>query len=86
MERLRNEPISDAELSMVRNYIMGQYLQQMDGVFSTSSVIRELALNGLNMSFYADVIAAVQRITPARLQMLAQKYLKEEDFKVVLIG
>jgi zinc protease len=86
MERLRTELVSDAELAMVRNYMMGQYLQQLDGVFSTSGVIRELALNGLELDFYTQLMHAVQNITPQRLQDLANQYLKPSDFKTVLIG
>jgi zinc protease len=86
MERLRTEPVPEGELAMVRNYIMGQYLQQLDGVFSTSGVIRELALNGLQLAFYTELMHAVQNITPARLQALAVQYLDPKDFKVVLVG
>jgi predicted Zn-dependent peptidase len=71
---------------MVRNYIMGQYLQQFDGVFSTSGVIRELALNGLELDFYTELMESVLNITPQRLQQLAQQYLNPKDFKTILIG
>lgn len=86
MERLQNERIPEAEMTLVRNYLMGQYLQQLDGVFSTSNVMRELINADLSMAFYEEIIARLQTITPERLQELARLYFHKEAFYEVVIG
>ncbi len=86
MERLQNERIGDEEMSLVRNYLMGQYLQQLDGVFSTSNVMRELINVDLPMSFYGKTIARIKTISPERLQELAQQYLQKDAFYEAVVG
>ncbi len=86
MERLQNERIGDEEMSLVRNYLMGQYLQQLDGVFSTSNVMRELINVDLPMSFYEKTIARIKTISPERLQELAQQYLQKDAFYEAVVG
>ncbi len=86
MERLQNELISDTEMTLVRNYLMGQYLQQLDGVFSTSNIMRELVNVELEMEFYERMIARIKTVTPERLQELAKTYLRKADFYEVVVG
>ena len=86
MDRLCNELIGEDELEMVRNYSMGQYLHQFDGIFSTAGIIRERELLHLPPDFYSQLIAVTQTITAERLQQLAQKYLRRADFLEVVVG
>ncbi|MEY4926304.1 MAG: hypothetical protein RI894_740 [Bacteroidota bacterium] len=86
MDRLQSELISDTEMTLVRNYLMGQYLQQLDGVFSTSNVMRELINVELPMAFYEKMITRIKAITPERLQELAKMYLCKVDFYEVVVG
>ena len=86
IEDLQTNLIPDDELEMVRNYMMGQLLQQLDGAFATSEVIREYTLNNLDEAHFDRMIAAIQHTTPEQLRALAQRYFVKEAFYQVQVG
>jgi predicted Zn-dependent peptidase len=50
MERLRNEPVDEDELLLVRNYMMGSILGDLDGPFQIINRWKNIVLNGLILS------------------------------------
>jgi zinc protease len=84
--RLREEPISDTELYMVKNYLKGYLLTWIDGPFNTAEVIRILVAENVGFNFYEELVETIQNITPAELQLLANKYFQEEDMFEVIAG
>lgn len=80
MELLRNEPVSAEELSLVRNYMMGSILGDLDGPFHIMARWKNMILNQLPETYFYDSIAAIRNTTPAELQELANKYLLPEKF------
>jgi predicted Zn-dependent peptidase len=80
MKRLREEEIPDDELMMVRNYLMGTILGDLDGPFQIIGRWKNLILNGLDSQFFYDTLKTIREITPEELNALAVKYLREEDF------
>jgi len=80
MKRLREDEIPDDELMMVRNYLMGTILGDLDGPFQIIGRWKNLILNGLDSQFFYDTLKTIREITPQELNALADKYLREEDF------
>ncbi|MFT4680378.1 MAG: zinc protease [Flavobacteriales bacterium] len=86
LERLRTEPISEDEMGLVKNYIMGAQLKSVDGPFSLSSKWNGLINFGLTESDYQAFIQEILDITPERLQTLAKTYLEKEMLMEVVAG
>lgn len=86
MKKLREEPVSEDELSMVRNYLLGMLLNGLDGPMNTSDVVRSLVVEGLSEAEFVALAETIRYITPAQLQSLAERYLQPEDFWVVTVG
>jgi predicted Zn-dependent peptidase len=84
--RLRNEPIPAAELELVKNTITGEFMRILDGPFGIADVTIENIQNGTTNDSAVRYLREVRAITPSRLQALARKYLKEEDFVTVVVG
>jgi zinc protease len=84
--RLQNELVSEVELELVKNYLLGQLLNNADGPYSMMDLFISAELNGKDLSFYNDSIEAIYNITPQRIQELAVKYLNWEDFTIVSAG
>lgn len=80
MKRLREEPISDLELSHVKNYMMGSILGDLDGPFHIIARWKNIILNGLPNDHFDNSIAAIRGANSEELQALAQKYLQPELF------
>jgi len=85
MEELRNEPIDDEELLLVRNYMMGSILGDLDGPFHIISRWKNIILNGLNENYFYDQIESIKKVSSTELQELANKYLIAENFYELVV-
>jgi zinc protease len=86
MKKLREHPVSDDEIAMVRNYLLGMLLNGLDGPMNISDVVRSLVVEGLPWESYEALVHTIRHITPAELQQLAQRYLQPGDFWTVTVG
>ncbi len=86
MKRLREELIDQEELDRVKNYMLGELMRSLDGPFSVSDAYRGLLGFGLDYSYYERFEQNVLSVTRQELKDLANKYLVEDDFCVVIAG
>lgn len=86
MEKLQNELVSDEELRMVRNYILGNMLNTVDGPIAISDVVRSFVTEGVSLDAFETFVEKVKSITPIELRELAQKYFNKEDMFEVVVG
>lgn len=86
MQRLIDEPVDDEELDLVRNYMLGEMLREFDGPFNTSDIYRSLLEYEMDFDFYSKMMVVIREITSGQLRELAAKYLKPEDYYVVVAG
>jgi zinc protease len=80
MKDLREELVDEEELLLVRNYLMGSILGDLDGPFQIIARWKNIILNGLDEKYFYDSINIIKTISAEELQQLAQKYLQPEDF------
>jgi len=85
MKRLRDEEIPEEELMMVKNYLMGTILGDLDGPFQIIGRWKNLVLNGLDEGFFNDSVEIIRKIKPGELNELARKYLREEEFYELIV-
>jgi zinc protease len=85
MERLRAEPVDEEELLLVRNYMMGSILGDLDGPFHIVSRWKNIILNDLDGKFFYDQIQTIKNVSAAELQALANKYLHPENFYELIV-
>lgn len=72
MRRLQDEPLSDGELERVRNFMAGDFIRSIDGVFELSERCRQMAATGVTELLSANLAAAIRTVSPAQLQALAR--------------
>lgn len=85
MERLRNEPVDEEELLLVRNYMMGSILGDLDGPFQIINRWKNIILNGLEESYFYQSIDTIKTVSAKELQELANKYLQPENFYELVV-
>jgi zinc protease len=85
MERLRNEPIEQEELSLVRNFMMGSILGDLDGPFQILARWKNIILNGLDESYFYNQIQTIRTVSDKELQELANKYLQPDHFYELVV-
>ena len=85
MKLLREEPVNEEEILLVKNYMMGLNLGHIDGPFEVIARWKNLILNDLDENYFYDSIRIIKEITPVELQALSNKYLQPEDFYELLV-
>lgn len=86
MDRLREERVSDAELEMVRNYMLGDMCRSYENPFSLSDAWAYIETSGLDTDYYCRSLAAIRETLPEEIQLLAQKYFCKENLIEVVAG
>jgi len=85
MKLLREELVDEEELLLVRNYMMGSILGDLDGPFQIIARWKNIILNNLDEKYFYDSINIIKTITAEELQSLARKYLQPEDFYELVV-
>lgn len=85
MKILREEIVDEEELLLVRNYMIGSILGDLDGPFQIIGRWKNLVLNGLKEDYFYNSIQTIKTISAEELQALAQKYLQPEDFYELVV-
>lgn len=85
MKRLQDEPVGDDEMQLVRNYMMGSILGDLDGPFQIIARWKNYILNNLDDKFFYNSIQTIRTVSPEELQQLAKKYLNPEEFYELVV-
>jgi len=85
MKRLREELIDDEELLLVRNYLIGIILGDLDGPFHIISRWKNIILNGLDGNYFYNSIDTIKNIPAEELKQLANTYFAEDKFYELVV-
>lgn len=85
MEILKNEPVDEEELLLVRNYMIGTILGDLDGPFHIINRWKNYILNGLDESYFYNSINTIKTVTSEEIQQLAQKYFIPQEFYELVV-
>ncbi|OCX53942.1 peptidase M16 [Mucilaginibacter sp. PPCGB 2223] len=83
---LKTELISEEELSLVKNYMLGSLLGSLENVFSHADKFKNVYLSGLDFEYYDQYTEVVRSITANDVLRLAGKYLNFGQFHKVIVG
>lgn len=86
MKKLRDVPIAKDELSMVKNYLLGNMLTMLDGPFNMMDIVKTIAIEQLPENSFAALVENIKTITPDEINSLANKYLDPEKMWQVVVG
>ncbi len=85
MEILRNELVGDDELLLVKNYMMGSILGDLDGPFHIINRWKNIILNDLDGEYFYNQINAIKSASASEIKELANKYLHPEKFYELVV-
>jgi zinc protease len=85
MKLLREGFILPDELLLVKNYMMGLMLGNLDGPFQIIARWKNYILNGVDENYFNNAIHTIKNVTPLELDEMANKYLQPEAFFEVVV-
>ncbi len=83
---LQTVPVPPAELDLLRNYLLGTFLAEIDDPFSAMDKFREAHLHGLDQTHYAQLHQTICRLQADQIMALAQQYLDADSLRTVVVG
>ena len=86
MNRLKQELVGAEEMYMLKGYLMGEMARLFDGPFSIADAHLSLLANDMDVSYFHQMIAAVQTVTPEELRELAFRYFVFDKMYVFVAG
>lgn len=86
INRLQTEPVSQEELTTVKNFMAGEFAGSLNTAFEVADRQKILLLDGLPGDFFNHYIDKIQAVTSEDVISMANLYLQPEDMIVVIAG
>jgi predicted Zn-dependent peptidase len=86
MKLLHKELVNEEELALVKSYMLGELLREVDGSVSYQKKYAYWNDFQLNEKELQEMIDAIQNISIQTIQKLAKQYLVPEMFSTVVVG
>ncbi|WP_071146642.1 M16 family metallopeptidase [Bacteroides ihuae] len=86
IEKLQNELVGAEELSMVKNYMLGDMCRNYESPFSLSDAWIFILTSGLGDEYFSRSLQAVKEVSSQEIRDLACRYLCKEKLKEVIAG
>ena len=85
MKILRDEIVDADELLLVKNYMLGSILGDLDGPFHIINRWKNIILHGLPKDYFDTQIQTIKDVSAEELHSLANKYLQPESFYELVV-
>jgi len=85
MDKLQQDLVDDDEMEMVKNYLLGTLLTNLDGPFNIAEVIKTFLSEGVELSAFEELASDIKHITAEEVRELARKYFSKKDMWEVIV-
>ncbi len=85
MRVLREEKVTEEELLLVKNYLIGTLLGDLDGPFHIIGRWKNIILNSLGEDYFHRYVNDIKNVTSTEIRELAHKYLHPESFYELVV-
>jgi zinc protease len=85
-DRIRKEPVSDAEMETAINYYLESFADSFQSSLQTMASFANLEMTGKPMDYYKTFRSRIQSVTKARVQEVAQKYIHPDKAVIMIVG
>lgn len=86
LDKLRNEPIPDAELRMLRSYLLGVMIGEVDGPLNIIYRYRGDIIDGTDFGSFQQLVDSIHEISSHELRELARSYLLDDELVDLAVG
>lgn len=85
VERVRSEPVDQAELERIRTQLIAGKVYELDSVYYQALQLGMLETVGLGWPLVDEYVEHLKQITPEQIQAVARKYLVPEHLTVAVL-
>lgn len=86
INKLQTEEVTDQELKLVKNYVLGSFLKSVDGPFAQMDKYQLVKDSKLTYQYFDDYIATVKSMTKEDVIRLSKAYLAVDSLSELVVG
>lgn len=86
MQKLRDEKVSDEELTRIKNYLTGSFSRSLEQPGTIARFALNVEINNLPKDYYRNYLKKLNAVTPDDIQTMAKKYLIPKKSHVIVVG
>lgn len=86
IKRLQNEAPTESELVLVKNYMLGQSVNQRETAFQLGAILRYHIATGISFAEMDARFETIQSIEPTKIRDLAERWLRTDEILSVSCG
>ncbi len=86
MKRLRTEKVTEEELNLVKNYISGTFLRNLNGPFALGQIVKSLYEQGLPEDFYQKYLNKIHQLSVEEVLSISNQYLNDDQMIELIVG
>lgn len=86
LKTIRNEPVSDEELSEAKSYLTGSFLRRLDTNRKIADFLASVEFFNLGIDYVDKYAGYINAVTKEDVLRVAQKYLDPENYVLVVVA
>lgn len=85
-DRIRKDPVADAEMDTAINYFIDSFPSQFEMPQATMAAFANLEMQGRPMDYYKTYRDKIKAVTKAKVQEVARKYIQPDKAVIMIVG
>ena len=86
IEKLKTEPVSDAELTKAKNQLKMEYIQSLDSNTELASTLSYYEVLLGDFRYFSNYLTTIEKVTGADIQRAAQLYLNSKNRTIAVLS
>jgi zinc protease len=86
LERIRNTPVTDAELDSAKNFLVGTFQSGFETQGSVAQRLLEMQIYNLPPNYLENYTTKVLAVSPADVRRVADKYIDFDNLAITVVG
>lgn len=86
MDRMRNEPVTEAEYSRIKNYMNGSFARSLESPQTIANFALNKELYNLPGDYYKNYLSNLSAVSVTDVQGMAKKYVSTDNTYILVVG
>lgn len=86
LNKIRDEKVTEKELTLVKNYLTGSFARSLENAQTVARFALNTARYSLPEDYYATYLEKLNAVTAEDIQAMAQKYITPQNAHILVVG
>lgn len=86
LNRMRNEPVTDSELELAKNFIAGGFARSLESPRTVANFALNMNMYNLPKDYYETYLQKLSNVSVSDIQRVARKYVDPDRARIIVVG